>query len=72
MKKPAQILLCLLVFSFSLTLGAYADITPSQVLVLYNADWKDDHPLTEKGQDSKEIAEHYVKVNTDAATGEKP
>jgi hypothetical protein len=47
-------------------------VSPSQVLVLYNADWKKDAPLTAPGQDSKEIAEHYVYMHTDPKTGEKP
>ncbi|MBW2647463.1 MAG: hypothetical protein JRE23_15065 [Deltaproteobacteria bacterium] len=47
-------------------------ITPSQVLVLYNADWTDDAPLTDPGQDSREIAEYYVRMHTDPETGEKP
>lgn len=47
-------------------------VTPSQVLVLYNADWSGDHPLTDKGQDSQEIAEHYVHMHTDPESGEKP
>jgi hypothetical protein len=72
MKKTFQIVIYILVFSFSLVPFSHADITSSQVLVLYNSDWKEDHPLTEKGQDSREIAEHYVKVNTDVTTGEKP
>ena len=49
-----------------------AAISPSQVLVLYNADWTADAPLTEPGQDSKEIADHYVRMHTDPKTGEKP
>ncbi len=52
--------------------GNREPISPSQVLVLYNADWTDDAPLTDPGQDSKEIAEHYVRMRTDPATGEKP
>ncbi len=51
---------------------AFSEINPSKVLVLYNADWNVDDPLTEKGQDSKEIAEYYVKMHTDPITGEKP
>ncbi len=51
---------------------SYAQISVSQVLVLYNQDWTGDHPLTGKGQDSKEIADYYVKMNTDPVTGEKP
>jgi hypothetical protein len=49
-----------------------APILPSQVLVLYNADWTGDAPLTDPGQDSQEIAAHYVRRNTDPATGDKP
>lgn len=51
---------------------AQAAVSPSQVLVLYNAEWIDDAPLTDPGQDSKEIAEHYVAMHTDPQTGEKP
>ncbi|GAB4283054.1 MAG: hypothetical protein Kow0092_37980 [Deferrisomatales bacterium] len=47
-------------------------VRPSQVLVLYNEDWTDDAPLTDPGQDSKEIAEHYAAMHTDPGTGEKP
>lgn len=50
----------------SLCLG---EISPSQVLVLYNADWTEDHFLTDPGQDSKEIAEYYVCIHTDPQTG---
>ncbi|MHB8766507.1 MAG: hypothetical protein ACYDA8_19520 [Deferrisomatales bacterium] len=46
--------------------------TPSQVLVLYNADWTGDHPLTAPGQDSREVAEQYARLRTDPATGEGP
>ncbi|WP_282756059.1 hypothetical protein [Desulfuromonas thiophila] len=51
---------------------AVARISPSQVLVLYNADWRGDEPLTAPGPDSLEIAEHYVRMHTEPATGEKP
>lgn len=44
----------------------------SQVLVLYNADWSDDAPLSGQGQDSKEIAEHYQRMHIDPATGDQP
>jgi hypothetical protein len=47
-------------------------VTPSQVLVLYNADWREDHPQTWPGQDSREIAEHYVRMHTDPESREKP
>lgn len=68
---PLQILsiLILLLFVIPIQVGA---VTPSQVLVLYNADWREDHPLSAPGQDSREIAEHYVHMHTDHATGEKP
>ncbi len=49
-----------------------AAVRPSQVLVLYNADWTGDAPLTGPGQDSREIAEHYVRLHTDPATRERP
>ena len=72
MNRIVHIITGLLVCIFCLPFSVFADITPSQVLVLYNADWQEDHPLTEPGQDSREIAEHYVKINTHAQTGEKP
>nr|QNO45246.1 hypothetical protein EANENNMH_00002 [Methanosarcinales archaeon ANME-2c ERB4] len=43
-----------------------------QVLVLYNADWRKDVDGSEPGQDSKEVAEYYVRMHTDPITGEKP
>ncbi len=51
---------------------AWGAVSPSQVLVLYNADWKEDAPLTAPGQDSLEIAEYYVRMHSDPVTGEKP
>ena len=51
---------------------AWCAVSPSQVLVLYNADWTNDAPLTAPGQDSLEIAEHYRRMHTDPATGEQP
>jgi hypothetical protein len=66
------ILTYLFLFLLAYTTAALATISPSQVLVLYNADWTDDHPLTDPGQDSKEIAEHYVRMHTDRQNGEKP
>jgi hypothetical protein len=51
---------------------AWCAISSSHVLVLYNADWDEDAPLTGPGQDSKEIADHYVRMHTDPVTGEKP
>ncbi|WP_157238002.1 hypothetical protein [Desulfobacter curvatus] len=53
-------------------MGTVYAVAPSQVLVLYNADWKADDPLTDPGQDSKEIADHYISMHTDPKTGEKP
>ncbi|MDL1968395.1 MAG: hypothetical protein LWW97_07545, partial [Deltaproteobacteria bacterium] len=46
--------------------------SPDKVLVLYNADWKKDVDGSEPGQDSKEVAEYYVRMHTDSITGEKP
>jgi len=46
--------------------------SPDQVLVLYNADWQKDVDGSEPGQDSKEVAEYYVKMHTDPVTGKKP
>jgi len=68
---PLQILsiLILLLFVIPIQVGA---VTPSQVLVLYNADWSGDEPLTAPGQDSLEIATHYVEMHTDPNSGEKP
>ena len=60
----------LILFCYAST--ALSAVTPSQVLVLYNADWKTDEFLTDPGQDSKEIADHYVYMHTDSKTGEKP
>jgi hypothetical protein len=51
---------------------AWGAVSPSQVLVLYNGDWREDAPLTEPGQDSLEIAEHYVRMHSDPDSGEKP
>lgn len=47
-------------------------VSPSQVLVLYNADWKEHHPLLGADQDSRAVAEHYVRMHTDPVSGEKP
>ncbi|WP_025321601.1 hypothetical protein [Deferrisoma camini] len=69
-----RLLSVLLVFAASLVLTgpAGAGVRPSQVLVLYNADWSGDAPLTDPGPDSREIAELYVARHTDPATGERP
>lgn len=45
---------------------------PSQVLVLYNADWKERHPLLGGIQDSRAVAEHYTRMHTDSVSSEKP
>lgn len=45
---------------------------PSQVLVIYNADWQERHPLITSSQDSLAVAEHYALMHTDPRTGEKP
>ncbi|MDX9785215.1 MAG: hypothetical protein RBT11_00410 [Desulfobacterales bacterium] len=46
--------------------------TPDQVLVLYNLDWEKDVEGSEPGQDSKEVADYYVRMHTDPVTGKKP
>ena len=56
---------------------AHASLTPfraspDQVLVLYNADWPKDVDGSEPGQDSKEVAEYYVRMHMDPVTGKKP
>ena len=45
---------------------------PDQVLVLYNADWTIDVDGSQPGQDSKEVADYYVKMHTDPANGKEP
>ncbi|MGD9825933.1 hypothetical protein [Desulfobacter sp.] len=72
--KLIQILVfaCMAVVILNQLIGNAHAVTPSQVLVLYNADWKTDDPLTDPGQDSKEIADHYISMHTDPETGEKP
>ena len=72
--KLIQILVfaCVVVIFINQLIGNAHAVTPSQVLVLYNADWKTDDPLTDPGQDSKEIADHYISMHTDPETGEKP
>ena len=47
-------------------------IQPDEVLVLYNADWREDLPGTNPGQDSLEVAQYYVSRHTDSKTGKKP
>ncbi len=46
--------------------------SPDQVLVLYNADWQKDVDGSEHGQDSKEVADYYVRMHTDSISGKKP
>ncbi|WP_306533862.1 hypothetical protein [Geobacter sp.] len=43
-----------------------------QVLVIYNADWKNRSQGTSADQDSREIAEYYATMHTDPKTGKKP
>lgn len=65
----AQAVVALLLLSAG---KATAGVDPSQVLVLYNEDWTGDAFLTEKGQDSREVAEYYQKMRTDPVSGERP
>jgi len=71
------VILLLLLLQVSLSSHAEASLTPfqaspDQVLVLYNADWPRDVDGSDPGQDSKEVAEYYVKMHTDPVTGKKP
>ncbi len=70
--RPAAALAAVLLLWPAAAPGSPPGIRPSQVLVLYNADWPGDEPMTDPGQDSREVAEHYVRMHTDPATGEKP
>lgn len=70
------LLYCLLIktvfLSWSWAAIAPFSASPDQVLVLYNADYVVDTDGSFKGQDSKEVAEYYVKMYTDPITGKKP
>jgi len=46
--------------------------SPDRVLVVYNEEWTKDVDGSEPGQDSKEVAEYYVKMHTDPVTGKRP
>ena len=46
--------------------------SPDQVLVLYNAQWPKDVDGSEPGQDSKEVADYYVRMHRDPVLGKKP
>jgi hypothetical protein len=46
--------------------------TPDQVLVLFNADWPHKSEGISFENDSREIAEYYVKMHSDPRTGKKP
>jgi hypothetical protein len=64
-------------FSAELPACAAGNLEPfaaasDQVLVIYNADWKIKSDGTTANQDSREIAEYYVKMHTDPASGKKP
>lgn len=52
--------------------GSTDGFSPSQVLVLYNADWRPRHPLVSAAQDSLAVAEQYRRMHTDPVTGERP
>ena len=70
------IFLALTIITFDSTTFAYEiqkfQAGPDQVLVLYNADWEKDVDGSVHGQDSKEVAQYYVKRHTDQVTGKKP
>lgn len=46
--------------------------SPDQVLVIYNADWPNDGAGSSAGQDSREVAEYYVRMHTDPESGKRP
>ena len=46
--------------------------SPDQVLVLYNAEWEKDVAGSMPGNDSKEVADYYVRMHTDPLTGKRP
>jgi hypothetical protein len=80
-RRTALLSLCvvlgaLAVVIFSRALVAASEFpqeaSPSQVLVLYNADWKERHPLLGGVQDSRAVAEHYSRMHTNPLSGEKP
>ncbi len=52
--------------------GASPEVCPSQVLFLYNKDWKGNRHFVDSGWESREVAEHYVRMRTDPVSGEKP
>jgi|GEM_PF-997547 len=55
-----------------LGLPAAGAADPDQVLVLYNSDYGIDQYDSDLGQDSKEVAEYYVRRHTDPRTGKRP
>ncbi len=84
MRRLLPLLFIFLSFFLSLSISsnAYAmrvipyKATPDQVLVLYNADWQSKTPVLKKtqsmGNESEELAEYYVRMHTDDATGKRP
>ncbi|HUW32320.1 MAG TPA: hypothetical protein VM223_11975 [Planctomycetota bacterium] len=60
-------------FFFAIILaGAALAAEPDQVLVLYNADYRIDQDGSDPGQDSKELADYYVRRHTDPVSGTRP
>lgn len=67
--------LCLAIIPLLWPIGVSAQdtsVNPSQVLVLYNADWEDSGPFLSGMQGSRAVAEHYVRMHADPVSGEKP
>ena len=64
--------LLLTLLSFSAGTSPCMAVTPSQVLVLYNASWNECHPLVGPKQESLQVAEYYVRLHTNSVNGEKP
>ncbi|VAV82266.1 hypothetical protein MNBD_DELTA01-185 [hydrothermal vent metagenome] len=82
MRRLLPLLFIFSSFFFIISLKAHAmrvipyKAAPDQVLVLYNADWQ---PKTSgikagkgTGQESRELAEYYVRMYTDPVTGKRP
>lgn len=68
----ASLVLLFACLSLTAAVSPVMAATPSQVLVLYNALWEERHPMLGPEQDSRRVAEHYVRMRTDPANGEKP
>jgi len=69
---PSPIFAAILLALHACACGFVIAAEPDQVLVLYNSDYGIDQDGSEPGQDSKEVAEYYVRRHSDPVTGKKP